>query len=88
MDTKRERPYSKRTFAKLGNIIKKEIIATLRNEEPLTVSAIAARTELTWQTAKRRLTELIAEDAVVMREIEGAKLFSLNPEFDKEEREP
>ncbi len=90
MDTKQKHPYkyNKRTFIKLSKLIKQEIIATLRNEEPLTVSAIAVRTELTWQTAKRRLNELVADGAVVLREIEGAKLFFLNPEFKKEEREP
>lgn len=72
----------------LGGKVKSKIIAALRKEEPLTITAVAARTGLTWITAKRRLNELVADGAVVLREIEGnTKLFSINPEFEKEERE-
>lgn len=86
MSTKRE---TYKLFLKqLGETVKFKIIAALRNEEPLTITAVAARTGLTWVTAKRRLNELVADGAVVLREIEGAKLFFLNPKFKKEEREP
>lgn len=69
--------------------VKADILKALREGEPLTITAIAARTNLTWKIAQRRLLGLVEEGCVVMRKIEGsAKLFSLNPEFDKEEREP
>jgi len=69
--------------------VKADILKALREEEPLTITAIAKRTNLTWKIAQRRLLKLVEEDCVVMRKIEGsAKLFSLNPEFKEEEREP
>ena len=65
--------------------VKADILKALREEEPLTITAIAKRTNLTWKIAKRRLLKLEGEGYVVRRKIEGsALLFYHNPEFDKE----
>jgi DNA-binding transcriptional ArsR family regulator len=70
-----------------GEEIKADIIEALKKEQPLTITAIASRTSLSWKTAKRRLIELKEDGRIVLREIEGGtKLFFLNPEFEKEER--
>lgn len=76
------RPY----LEKLGEDIKADIIKKLREEEPLTVTAVAVRAKLHPRTARKRLLELVAEGKLVSREIErGTRLFFLNPEFEKEE---
>ena len=70
----------------LGEDIKATIIEKLKEEEPLTITAISVRANLHWRTAKKRLLELVAEGKLVSREIErGTRLFFLNPEFEKEE---
>ena len=63
----------------LGRGIKGDILEALREEEPLTIRAIANRANLSWQTARKRLHELVNEDEVIIKEIEGStKLFFLN----------
>lgn len=75
-------------YEHFGEPIKRDIIATLFKEEPLTTTAVARRAGLCWRTAKKRLLELIDENKVVSRKVEGIRLFFLDPEFKKEEREP
>jgi predicted transcriptional regulator len=66
--------------------IKADIIESLKKEEPLTITAISVRANISRNTTTKRLFELVAEGKVVLREIEGGtKLFFLNPEFEKEE---
>jgi predicted transcriptional regulator len=80
----KEKWYAKR-IESLGAYVKSEIIQALREEEPLTITALSRRTNFTWKTVQRRLNELISEGKVVLREIEGCtKLFFLNPEFKEE----
>lgn len=79
---------SKKTcYEYFGKPIKDGIVETLRKEQPLTVTALAKRVNLCWRTTKKRLLELVDEDKVVSRKVEGITLFPLNPEFE-EEREP
>ena len=76
------RPY----LEKLGEDIKANIIEKLREEEPLTLTAISVRAKIRPQTARRRLRELVDEGRVVIREIErGTRLFFLSPELKKED---
>ena len=76
------RPY----LEKLGQDIKANIIEKLREEEPLTITAVSVRAKLHHRTAKKRLFELVDEGKVVIREIErGTKLFFLSPELKKED---
>ena len=80
---------SKKTcYEYFGKPIKDDIIETLGNEQPLTVTALAKRVNLCWRTTKKRLLELITEEKVVSRKVGGITLFSLNHEFEKEKREP
>ena len=65
--------------------IKRDIIATLFEEEPLTTTAVAKRAGLCWRTAKKRLLELVDENKVVLRKVEGIRLFFLSPELKKED---
>jgi len=79
------RPY----LEELGEDIKAEIIKKLREEEPLTITAVSVRAHLHWRTAKKRLIELVDEGKVVSREIErGTRLFFLNPELRRGKQAP
>ena len=85
---KNKRPYND-FLDKFREATKAQIIAVLRNEEPLTVRAVAVRTGLSYRTAQGRLFELVAEGAVALHSIdEKTKVFFVNPEFKKEEQEP
>ena len=76
------RPY----LEKLGQDIKKDIIEKLREEEPLTITAVSVRAKLHHRTAKKRLFELVDEGKVVIREIErGTKLFFLSSKLKEED---
>ncbi len=71
---------------RLEATIKADIIDALKKEEPLTITAISIRANISRNTATKHLFELVDEGKVVLREIEGGtRLFSLNPEFEKEE---
>ena len=75
----------KACYESFGEPIKKEILKTLRGEEPLTVNTVAKKTDLCWRTAKKRLLELVDENKVVLRKVGGLKLFFLSPELKKED---
>lgn len=61
-----------------GTRRKAEIIEMLRAEEPLTISAVRHRANVTSKTAKKWLLVLVDEEKVTMRQVEGTKLFFLN----------
>ena len=58
--------------------VKAEIIEMLRAEEPLTISAVRHRANVTSATAKKWLLVLVDEKKVAMRQVEGTRLFFLN----------
>ena len=58
--------------------VKAEIIEMLQAEEPLTISAVRHRANVTSNTAKKWLLVLVDEEKVRMRQVEGTKLFFLN----------
>lgn len=62
-----------------------DIIKALREEEPLTVVAVAQKADICWRTAKKRLLELVDENKVALRKVGKMKLFFLNPELKKED---
>lgn len=71
--------------------IKADIVKARREEEPLTTTAIAKRTNLTWtwKTAIKRFLGMLDGIEVVLRRIEGGtKLFSLSQELKKGEQTP
>lgn len=85
---KDSKPYT-RFLKKFSEATKAEIMAVLKNEEPLTVKAISARIEHSYVTTQKRLLELVADSEVISHSIdEKTKVFFVNPEFKKEERKP
>lgn len=67
---KNSKPYTN-FLRKFSEATKAQIMAVLNNEEPLTVKAIAARTGHSYMTTQKRLLELVAEDMVVLHEIDA-----------------